>query len=497
MQLPHGVEDLNVQTERLDDHTARFTVAVEPEQLEKAKRVAASRIAKQVNIPGFRKGKAPYHILATYVGEAAILEDAVEVLGNQIYKDALDHADIEPYGPGSLEDFTVDPEPVFTFIVPLQPTVDLGDYRAVRLDYEAPTVEDAQVDEQISELRERLAVIEESHQPVASGNRVTLDLRGVVHHEAPHAEEEAEETAEAEAEADVESAEAEVEAHDEADGGHDHVIVDQEDMVFLLTEAREPVPGFSAALEGASVGDVREFSIDYPDDSEKYQNLAGETVQFRATVKKIETVTLPELNDEFAARATEDDETPLSLLELRMRIRKELQDNADNQAQAEYAERVLDLIRDGADVYYPEALISDQLDHIMTHVDQDLRQRGLTLDVYLSVTGQSIEDMREAQRENAIETVERSLVMRQLVIDEDLTVADDEIDQEIERIAAMFGDQADNFRRMYRQRQMRDNLRSELLNRALYARVAAIAKGEQPAVNETETITETDEPEGE
>src|SRR5690606_36366724 len=132
---------LNIQTERLADHTARFTVEVEEERQEKAKQEAAKKIAHRVNIPGFRKGKAPYRILVNYVGEAAILEDAVDVLGNDVYKDVLEQSDIQPYGPAALEDFGIDPQPTFKFVVPLQPTVDLGEYNTVRLDYEAAQVE--------------------------------------------------------------------------------------------------------------------------------------------------------------------------------------------------------------------------------------------------------------------------------------------------------------------------------------------------------------------
>jgi trigger factor len=102
---------LNIQTERLDNHTARFTVELDIDRLEQAKQAAAKKIAKRVNIPGFRKGKVPYKILLNYVGEGALLEDAIEILGNDIYKEALDQSGVDPYGPGQLEDFKVEPQP--------------------------------------------------------------------------------------------------------------------------------------------------------------------------------------------------------------------------------------------------------------------------------------------------------------------------------------------------------------------------------------------------
>ena len=136
-----------LRTERLENHKAQFTVEIEQEQLEVAKKKAARRLSHQVNIRGFRKGKAPYRIIANFLGEAAIIEEAVELLGNDIYKSALDDSEVNPYGPGALEDFSLDPKPTFVFTVPLQPEVELGDYRSIRKEYEEPEVEDEQVDE--------------------------------------------------------------------------------------------------------------------------------------------------------------------------------------------------------------------------------------------------------------------------------------------------------------------------------------------------------------
>ncbi|HSS96038.1 MAG TPA: trigger factor family protein, partial [Terriglobales bacterium] len=187
---------MNIQTERLDNHTARFTVELDTDRLEQAKQAAAKKIAKRVNIPGFRKGKVPYKILLNYVGEGALLEDAIEILGNDIYKEALDQSGVDPYGPGQLEDFKADPQPIFTFVVPLQPTVDLGDYRSTRQTFSEPTIEDDQVNKAMRTLQEEQAVVEESHQPVALGNRVNVEMYAAIVNEANEDGEKTEDTAE-------------------------------------------------------------------------------------------------------------------------------------------------------------------------------------------------------------------------------------------------------------------------------------------------------------
>lgn len=454
---------MNIQTERLENHTACFTVEVDMERLEKAKQAAAGRLAKRVDVPGFRRGKAPYKVLMNYVGEAAILEDAVEILGNEVYKDALDQSEVKPYGPGSLEDFTITPQPTFKFVVPLQPTVDLGDYRSVRVPYEAPVIEDKTVDEALKNLQERHALIEESHQPVAKGNRVTLRLIGTF------VDEPAEET-EGETEGEAKPA----------------VFIDRDDLLFMLTEDREPAPGFSDALVGAVVDERREFEITYPEDEEEFQGMSGRKVKFDATVKKIETVTLPALNDDFAARVTESEEKPLTLLELRMRIREDLQKQVEAQALEEYANHVLHEMMEKATVAFPEALVEDQLDHLLQQVDADLRQRRLTLEDYMKVTGKTRDDLRNDYREQAVHTIEHGLVEQELIRAENITVTDDELNAEIDRIASQFGEQASSLRRMYERREMRDNLRSQLVNRKMRERIVAIARGQLPDAEASE-----------
>jgi trigger factor len=498
---------LNIQTERLADHTARFTVEIDAERLEKAKRTAAKKIAQKVNIPGFRRGKVPYHILVSYIGEAAIMEDALDVLGNEVYKDVLDQSDIRPYGPGAIEDFGIDPQPTFKFVVPLQPTVDLGDYRSIRKDFVPPVIDDSEVDESLETLQERHALIETSHQPVAEGNRVTVDIRGLFLDSDKDDEDEQDaalapeaDVAEDESRADADAITAEAEVSDEADEDEDtedeaaeeddrpEEFINQDDVILVLSEDRQPVPGFNAALMGAVVDEEREFELTYPDDEEKYEDMAGRHVKFWVKIKKIETMTLPVLNDEFAARVTENEEKPLSLLELRMRIRDDLQRVADERANSRYASEVLDQILEQATISYPEALIADQVNHMLQHFDNDLRQRGMNLEDYLKMNKRTLDEIRADYREPAINVIRRGLVIDELVEAEKIEVSEERLNEEIERILSQFGDQADMFRSVYQREDMRANLRQDLTNRLLVERIAAIAKGEavdpQPAAND-------------
>ena len=450
--------NVNVHTEQLENHMASLTVSVDVDRMDEARQRAAKKIAGEVRIPGFRKGKAPYRVLANHVGEAAILETAVEDLGSALYPDALNESGLEPYGPGTLEEFEQEPEPTFRFTLPLQPVTDLGDYRAVRREYTKPQVADSDVDDALLALQEREALVEESPRPVAAGNRVQVTVTGNI------------------------LAEDDGDGDDAEDG---RSFMNEEELTLSLTPEREPAPGFSGALVGAQVDERREFELQYPDDEEQHGTLAGKRVAFSVLVRKIEIVTLPELNDAFAARVSANEDAgsgagaeQANLLTLRVRTRERLNAEADERATAEFAQEVLAAIIEGATFYWPEALVQDQLEHLLQRMDQDMRQRGLTLEDYIRMTNTTRDELKEQSRDNAIELIRHSLAMAELQRAENIEVSEAALGAEIDRNVARFGEQAAAFRSIYDNPGMHQSLRSELQSRQVMERIASIARGE-------------------
>ena len=460
-------EDVNVQTEQLENRMARLTVVVETGRLDEARKSAARKIAGQVRIPGFRKGRAPYRVLASHVGEAAILETAVEDLGMALYPDALGESGLEPYGPGTLEDFEQEPDPTFRYTLPLQPVTDLGDYRSIRREFEPPEVSDSDVDDALLALQEREALVEDSPRPVAAGNRVHATVTATVLDDEDGAEEAGE-------------------VGDEGDGEEaaGRQFMDEQQLVLSLTPEREPAPGFTEAMLGAAVDEQRDFELQYPEDEERHGTLSGKKVAFSVVVRKIELVTLPELNDDFAARVSasdgegEGDAEATSLLALRVQTRERLNNEAGEQANSEFAQEVLETIIEGATFSWPEALVQDQMEHLLLRMDHDMRQRGLTLDDYIRMSGNTREELKEQSRDNAEALIRHSLVMGELLRAEGIEVSEDMLEEEIGRSIARFGDQAEAFRSMYDNEGMRQNLRNELQTRAVMERIASIARGE-------------------
>jgi trigger factor len=471
---------LNVQIERLENHTARLTAEIDPDRLDKAKQKAARQIAGRVNIPGFRKGKAPYRILLNYVGEAAILEDAFEMLGSEIYPEVIDASGIDPYGQGEIENISIETDPpTIQFRVALSPEVDLKDYRAVRVEYAPPEIDDETFNRALKALQEQYAVVEESHQPLARGNRATFDF---VYGFVPKGDVEADE-----------------------DRGHDHVgsqdheeFIHEHNFSMLLDGEIEPIPGFIDAVIGMNPGESRKFSLTAPDDAEKYGDFAGKTIRFDVSLSKIEAVTLPALNDDFAARVTANREKPLTLLELRLDLRENLKQASDERYRSQYAMEALDAIRAQAEIRYPEALVIDQINTFLNDFDKRLRQQGLTLKDYLRLNNLTLEQVAENFRPSAVRTVERGLVMREIGIREGITLSEELIDAEIGRLVGRYDDdRREMLRTLFGSSEMRSDIANDLLIRTVYDRIIAIARGDDLPPMANSQPAEADQEKGE
>ena len=497
---------MNVQTEHIDNHKAQFTVEIETEQLDDAKRKAAKQLSRRVRIKGFRKGKAPYRIVAQYLGEAAILEEAVEILGNDIYKHALDESEVEPYGPGALDDFKVEPTPTFVFSVPLQPEVDLKDYTDIRLDFEVPEIDDEDIENALEQLRRREAEVSDEEVTVLElGHRATLDI----HSEFADGEEADDDEDDNEPDADdgddvVDSDESESDEDDDTEDDADEEddeddtpyvpkkgdnFFHRHDVNFILGEDEPILPGFAEALVGAKVEEDVQFELTVPDDKEDYKDIAGRKVTFHVTVTKAEALTLPDLDDEFARHVTTaDGDEPLDLEGLRARTRDDIEKEALQRAKSEYGEKVLEKVIEGAEIAFPELMLEERIDDMLRDLDNQLQQQGMNLDSYMRITGTTKESLQEQYRDNAVESLNRSLVLGELIDAQNIEMGDEQIEKRLDNMMMQFGSQGDQFRNLIDTPQMRTNILNELLMDNIITRLVAIGRGEDPdkAVEERE-----------
>ena len=445
---------MDIQIEHLDNQIARLTVAVEPDRLERAKQKAARLISNRVRIPGFRKGKVPYRILVQNGLEPDILNEAVDHLAQDVYREMIEQADVEPYGPGSFENFELEP-PTFVYTVPLQPEVDLKNYKDVRLEYEVPEVDDEAVDRAMKSLQQREALVEESQSPAKSGNRVTVDIHSEFVDDAP------------------ESAEENTEIPRQGDP-----FVHEHDAELILDPEDEPIlPGFNDALIGAEPGAELEFELTVPDD-EEYEQIAGRKVKFNVEVHAVEVVTLPTLNDDFAARVTADDDEPLTLLQLRMRMREALTEQLKSASEREYAYEVLDQMVKEVEIRYPELMVEEQIDDMLENLEQRMQQQGINLETYYAVTNTTEETLREQYREQAEENLRRSLVLREIVQQNELIAAEEQIEVRIADVASQFGSDIETLRSVFDTPRMRTAMINDITSENALEYVSRIGRGE-------------------
>ncbi len=455
------VTPLNSQIEVLENRLAQIKVEVGAEALNKAKQSAARSLSQRVNIPGFRKGKAPYAIVQRYLGEGAILEEAIDQIGPELYGQVMQESDLEPYGPGQLENIeTKEDGLVLVFRVPLMPTVELGNYRDVRHEFTPPEVGDDEVAEVLRMMQNARAEVEAKDGPASAGDEVRLDIHGVL----------------VTGEGDEQNAEI-------ADLAREPLF-DQKSWRLTLGDAdREPIPGFYQAVEGITAGETRNFELTFPADDEDYEEaLRGRTVAFTVNCHAVNVRRLPELDDEFAR--TFGDEDVQSLDDLRQKIREDLLAEKTARAQAEYADTVLDMMVAQAQIDYPEVMIDEHVDDLLHNLEHQLSRQGLDLPTFLRIRQMTEDQLRQEYREPAIARLKRSLVLREFVRREGLAVDGRAVDQEVKARAASLSRGNEQIRQIFEEylgkEQSRLDISLELLTQQALERIAAIGRGENP-----------------
>lgn len=446
---------VKVETEILDDRQARIVATVEQEQVDKEMKAAARRIAKHVNIPGFRKGKAPYGIIQQYYGEEAILEEALEELGQNVYREALVESGIEPYAPGSLDGFEREPF-TMTFTVPLIPEVDLGEYRDVRVDYEEPEVNEEDVEQALEELRDQVATLDPVERAIEMGDVALLDIKGVLDREP-----------------------------DEEDPDRNDIWLNRADVRVKITEeATYPVPGFPEKVVGMAAGDEREFEMSFDEDEELADALRGKTLHFDVKCNEVYEYNVPEFDDEFAKEVGEFD----TFEELRADIRQQLEELAESRTRDEYINELLTKFLDDEIVQlsYPPIMVDEQIHRMLEDFDQELRQQGLNLEEYKKLQNVTDEQLHEDLHEEAVRQLQNALILGEVAEAEELGVTDAEIDAGIEEAVKPYGGQAALARQLFSSPAARNSMANRVLAQKTLDRLVAIARGEEPPIGEPE-----------
>ena len=444
---------LTVTTEPLDSRQLSMTIEVAEERIDQEMRKAARKVAQQVRIPGFRKGRVPFHILLQFVGRGAIISEFVDELGQEVYKEALDQEGLEPFFMGSLDNVDTEQAVRFHLTIPLPPEVNLGDYRGLRVDEVEAEADEEQVQGRIQAILEQNADYVEAARPSQYGDLMTVNVRGVV--------------------LDDDGNETETVVFDEEDWD---VTPDQENPM-------EPA-GLDEALLGLSSGDEKSFEIAWPEDSPSMH--AGNTVRFAVKVLKTKSFETPaELTDEIAQNFGPDFESAADLLD---DIRENALQEAKQQAEAEHVQRVLQELVEMSEVVYPPVAVDMEIDRLVRNFDMRIRQMGLQgMEQYLEMSNQTIEEYRESLREDAEKSLQIELALVEFAKGEKLKVSDEEFEEHIGSVAGPLPEDADeeaakaraDMLEMMRAEHSRPLVDSEILKDKSIKMLLAIARGEE------------------
>ncbi len=380
---------MKVTREKTENSQAFLAVEVEPAEVEAGMQKAYKRVVKKVNVPGFRKGKAPREYLERYIGKASLLEEALEDIVSEAYEKALKEQALEPFAQPKIEVSQMEPV-TFKAVVPLPPTVTLGDYKSIKVEPIPSDFKEEDVDRVIEQLRHQHAVWEPVERPVNTGDMVTMDIKS------------------------------------ESEG---KAVINRDGWQYQLeANTNFPVPGFAAQLEGMNRSEEKEFILPFPAD---YNNaeLAGKDIAFRVKINEIKQEKLPEVNDEFVKTAASDCQ---DVAGLRERIASDLKARADERARLAYEEKVIQAVVDISKVEYPPVIVERETERLLGQQLQYLQMSGMKVEDYLKAVQKTPDDMRAELKPRAEKRVLQSLVLEKVAEAEKGEVSDDEITAEIE-----------------------------------------------------------------
>ncbi len=363
---------------------------------------AFRRLAQRVEVPGFRKGKAPAGMLERHIGRARVVREALDILIPEAYNQAIEEQDVDAIGQPSIE--LVNDEPLaFKATVPVRPTVELGEYNSVRVKREPVSIDEGEVDKALEELRHRYAVHEPAERPVQMGDIVRADVRGVI------------------------------------DGRE---VYKEDDAELRLREgATILLPGIAEGIIAAEKGTPKEIAVTVP---EGERPLSGKSGTFTVTVKEVKEEQLPALNDDFAREVGEGFS---SLDALRDRLRNDMRERLQAQAEEEYRNKAVGaLVETAATIEFPPVMVEREVERL---IQDQARHLGLEVEQYLANTRRTRDELNEELLPIATDRVRRSLALTRLAEQEEIKAENQEVDAEVDRLAGSAGEQADQLRKLF------------------------------------------------
>ena len=426
---------MSLQVEKMEKNMAKLTIEVSAEDLEKAMQSAYQKAKGRISIPGFRKGKAPRKMIEQMYGKGIFLEDAVNALIPEHYSKALSECELEIVSQPQIDVTQMEPGKalIFTAEVAVKPEVTLGEYKGVEVPKAEIEVTEEEIEASLKREQEKNSrTITVEDRAAEEGDIVTIDFEGFVDGDA-------------------------------FEGGKGEAYP-------LTLGSHTFIPGFEEQLVGAKTGDHVEVNVTFP---EEYQakELAGKAAVFQCDVKKIEAKELPELNDDFAKDVSEFD----TLAEYKEDVKKNLTESKEKEALRAKEDAAIEKIIENAEMEIPEAMIDTQCRQMMDDFGRRMQSQGLSMEQYFQFTGQTAEKMMEDMKPQALKRIQTRLVLEKIVEVENIQPTEEEVNEEISKMAARYKMEADQLKELVGEREM-EQMKKDMAVQKAVTFVAEAAK---------------------
>ena len=412
---------MSVSVEKLEKSMAKLTIEVAADSFDKAIDKVYKKQKNKIQIPGFRKGKAPRHMIERMYGKEIFFEDAANEVINEEYPKAVEECGEDVVSNPDIDVTQIEAgKPfIFTATVALKPEIKLGKYKGVEVEKMDLEVSDEEIDDEIDQERNRNArTIEVTDRAVQADDIVTLDFEGFVDGEAF-----------------------------EGGKGTDYP---------LTIGSGAFIPGFEDQLIGFEIGKEGEVNVKFPEDYQA-ENLAGKDATFKCTVKAIKCKELPELNDEFASDVSEFE----TVAEYRDGVKKKIAERKENEAKAKREDEAVKAVIEDAEMELPEKMVETQQRQIVNDFAQRLQYQGMNMKQYMQYTGNTVEQLMEQVKPQAIERIQSRLVLEAVAAAENLTASDDEVNEELQKMADQYKMELDKVKELMGDKGVK-NMREDL-----------------------------------
>jgi trigger factor len=439
---------VKITQEKIENRQAYLTVEMEQADLDDGLKKAYNRLVKKYNVPGFRKGKTPRSILEQYLGKAAFLEEAVEVMAPDAYEKAVKQQELKPIANPEIQLDKMEPV-IYKFLVPLEPTVKLGEYRQIKLTPDVVELKEEDIDKSIEELRHQHAIWEPVDRQINIRDMVILDIESQV---------------------------------------GTQPFINQKDAQFQVEKNSEyPIKGFAEELIGLKKDEAKEFKLSFAADYGSPE-LAGKEVSFKIKIKDIKQEKLPEVDDALAKQINPEFKTAA---ELRSKVGETLKKNAEEKAKRDFEQKVIDAAVEQSSVEYPAVMVESEIDQLINDQMRRWQMDAKGLDEYLKSIQRTAEQLREELRPVAVKMVKQTLVMTEVAKAEGIEVNVNDVKQEVENMTKDVAvERRETLNQILTAPQSQVNIASAIATRKTVTRLTDIAQGLAPEKEKEKTETE-------